>query len=128
MRVRESRNCPYFLLRGGFSLVEVMLAVLLLGIGIVGISILLGGGAASGEASKQRLVALALAQRQMEEALAIPYASLATGEVDLATIPGYPGLSSRVEVSQEFPTVKGVAVTYFYPEGEVRLFGYRATY
>jgi type IV pilus assembly protein PilV len=108
----------------GLTLIEVLIAVAILGIGIAGLAAVLGQSARAGEASKRRLVALALAQSRIETALRVPYATLPIGTASEASIAGYELFGARIDVTQALPQVKGVAVTVTYPEGEVRLYGY----
>lgn len=118
-RVRPGRLRP-----PGLTLIEVLIAVALLGLGIAGLAAVLGQGARAGESSKRRLVALGLAQSRIETALRVPYAALPIGTASETPIAGYSLYGARIDVTQTFPQVKGVAVTVTYPEGEVRLYGY----
>jgi len=114
--------------RLGFTLVEALLAISVVGFAAVSFSALLGGGAGSGEASKSRLVALSLAEAILEEALQLPYDALVLGTAEDSSIPGYPGLASRIDVTQESTGLRRIAVTVTSGDSDLRLAGFTADY
>ncbi len=114
--------------RLGFTLIEALLAISVVGFAAVAFSSFLGGGAGSGEASKGRLISLSLAEAILEEALQLPYDALTIGFVVDTAITGYPGLASRVDVTQESAGLRRIAVTVSSEASNVRLAGFTADY
>jgi len=119
----ERRGGPGGRRPSGFTLIEILFAVTLLGVGVASLSATIGEGLRAGESSKRRLVALHLAQARLEQARRIPYAALPLGSASESPIAGYALFAATTDVAQTFPRVKGITVTVAYPEGEVRLFG-----
>lgn len=114
--------------RLGFTLVEALLAISVVGFAAVAFSSILGGGAGSSAASKDRAISLSLAEAILEEALQLPYDGLVIGSVSSASITGYPGLASQVDVAQESAGLRRIVVTVSSSESSVRLAGFTADY
>ncbi|MFN0149458.1 MAG: hypothetical protein ACKVU1_01950 [bacterium] len=114
--------------RLGFTLIEALLAISVVGFAAVAFASLLGGGAGSGEAAKGRLISLSLAGAILEEALQLPYDALSIGFVEDTSISGYPGLASRIDVTQESAGLRRIAVTVKSEASDVRLAGFTADY
>lgn len=108
----------------GFTLVEVLAALALLGLGAAALAATVGEGLRACEASRRRLVALALAESRIDAARNVDYDSLPLGSAVETAISGYPAFAARIDVTQALPGLKGIVVTVMYPEGEVRLAGY----
>jgi prepilin-type N-terminal cleavage/methylation domain-containing protein len=74
---------------GGFTLIEVMIAILLLLIGLLGVAGVAATIIQANAFSRQVTTATTLAEERMEDLKNTPYASLAGGSDTPAQFPGY---------------------------------------
>jgi type IV pilus assembly protein PilV len=100
----------------GFTLSEVLIAMVVLCIGLLGLSAMTLAMGKSVTFSKQRTIATTLAQDAMEAVKQTRYAQVVPGHYPpetYNTIPGYPQFSRTVVVHTDSPLVdtKTVAVT-----------------
>lgn len=108
----------------GFTLLELMLAVVLFAVGTVAAMDLMrhaGQGSADGE---NTLIALHLARRRLEELRNVPYASLADeSRADVSTPSGFTHFERTVEVTEPATNLSDVLVTVYWtgPSGETNV-------
>jgi type IV pilus assembly protein PilV len=110
--VRRSPSCD------GFTLTEVLVAMVVLSIGLLGLSAMTLGMGKSLHFSKNLTLATTLAQDQMEAVRHTPYEQVLTATYPSdETIPGYPGFRTTVVIRANNPVVdtKTVVVTTTWP-------------
>lgn len=101
---------------GGFTLSEVLIAMVVLSIGLLGLSAMTLAMGKSLTFSKQQTIATTLAQDKIEAVKQTPYAQVVPANYPAEayhTIPGYPQFSRSVIVHTDSPLAetKTVAVT-----------------
>ena len=107
--------------RAGFTLLEVMLALVLFAVGTVAVIELLQRGQAGATDGEHVLIATHLAQRRLEELRNAAYASLADeAKASVATPAGYTRFSRQVAVTAPYTNLKQVVITVYWnaPGGE----------
>lgn len=95
----------------GYSLIEVLMAIALLGALVVGASSLLSFVSHHTNGTRSSMTAHLLAVERMEETLWANYNSLHEGTDIESPISGYATFSSSVEIVDEGPSLKRVIVT-----------------
>ena len=105
--------------QSGFTLVETLIAVIILVVGLVSVSHLMMVAINSNNIANRSTVATSLASQRMEELMAVPYTALADNtnaliDADPGDVPGSTGANYRVEeVSEPGATAgKGVSGVY----------------
>jgi prepilin-type N-terminal cleavage/methylation domain-containing protein len=92
--------------RLGFTLIEVLMAIVVMSIGLLGLSALTIAMTTTLSFSKKLTTATTLAQEQMEAIRQTPYASINSGNFPpqgYSTIIGYPQFKREVTVSTDTP-------------------------
>lgn len=102
----------------GLTLVEVLVAAVILGIIAVGLFAALDVGARLTVAGREQVKAVNLAQEKMEELRGIPYDALNSVAAEAYFEPTVPGFTYRVLVA-DYTYVKTVTVAVYYRVGEV---------
>ena len=95
----------------GFTLIEIMVAVTLLSIGLLGMAGLTVGIMRGNSLSSQVTTATALAQAQMEDIKRVGYSGAAWSTEDYNSIAGYPLYRRVTEVDVDTPNVGMKTVT-----------------
>ena len=110
-RIRDTR---------GFTLIEIMIAVTLLAIGLLGMAGLTVGIMRGNTLSNQVTTATALAQDKMEDIKRAGYSGAATLTEEYNTISGYPNYKRKTEVDVDTPDIgmKTVTVTVYWDADE----------
>lgn len=99
----------------GFTLLEVMLALVLFGVGTVSIIEVMQHAQAGMGDGESVLIATSLAQRRLEELRNTAYASLADEAKASVTSPsGYERFSRKVEVTTPYTNLKQLVVTVYW--------------
>jgi Tfp pilus assembly protein PilV len=98
--------------RGGFTLLEVALAVLVLGTALVALTRMLVLGRLCADADAQRVVALSILREQAERARVRGYNSLESQAA--AAVDGQPGYSRSLEVASAGVGLRLVTITVFW--------------
>ena len=108
----------------GFTLLEVMLALILLATGTVACIELMQRGQAGAADGENVLIATHLVQRRLEELRNTAYGSLANeSKASVASPSGYTRFSREVTVTTPYTDLKQVVVTVYWnaPGGETSL-------
>lgn len=82
----------------GFTLVEVLIAVLLLGIGMLSMATLAGTVINGNAFSRKMTTASTLAEDKLEEVQGLGFANAASADGTEGSVTGYPGFSRRTRV------------------------------
>ncbi|MCX5665674.1 MAG: prepilin-type N-terminal cleavage/methylation domain-containing protein [Candidatus Omnitrophica bacterium] len=94
---------------GGFSLLEVMLALLLFGVGFVSLLQILNTGLFVGAQNEYTVIAANLAQEKIEELRNATYATLSSlVQTPAVTVPGFAGFTREVLVGDLTPVQTGL--------------------
>jgi prepilin-type N-terminal cleavage/methylation domain-containing protein len=93
--------------KGGFSLLEVMLAILLFGTGFVFLLQAMNTGLSVGGFNENSVIAANLAQEKIEWSRNAAYGSLAS-ETPAAAVPGFTGFTREVLVGDLTPAQTGL--------------------
>jgi type IV pilus assembly protein PilV len=109
--------------RAGFTLVEVLLALVVFTVGCLGLSAMTMAMTTTLSFSQKLTTATTLAQETMEVVTSTPYANITPARwppEGYNTIPGYPQFSREVTVSADTPFVntKTVVITVSWPRGQ----------
>ena len=101
--------------RGGFTLLEMMLAVALLAIGVLGGVELMQRGQMGSAEGENVLIATYLANARLEELRNYSYASLADeAKAAIASPSGYSQFSRQVTVTTPYTNLRQVVVTVYW--------------
>ena len=115
-------------LREGFTLLEVMIAIVLFGVGIVAVVSLLSSGMTGAVDAENTAIAVNLAQERMEEIRNLTYKNIVND--DKAAVTGFSVFQREVIVAEPETNLKQVTVkvywTYKGGETEVPLVSYVA--
>jgi prepilin-type N-terminal cleavage/methylation domain-containing protein len=95
----------------GFSLAEVVLALVLLGLLSAGASSLVTSALGTSNAQRDQMIAHLLAARELETALAGGYGTLPAGTRAAAAVAGFPQYTARLSVAQQGADLRWVRVT-----------------
>ena len=109
-RLILSRNSSFKKIRnrkGGFSLLEVMLAILLFGTGLVFLLQIVNTGLFVGGQNEDTVIAANLAQEKIEELRNDAYADLVS-ETPAVAVPGFPAFTREVSVGDSTPAQTGL--------------------
>ena len=120
---RAGRRCP-LMPRSGFTLLEVMLALILFAVGTVAAVELLRLAQANAAQGENTLIATYLAQRRLEELRNVAYGSLANeAKATVGSPAGYSRFSRQVTVTTPYGNLKQLVVTIYWnaPGGETSL-------
>ena len=117
--------------KSGFSLLEVLLAVMLFAIGTVSIMEVMQRSQAGSMEGESVLIATHLAQRRLEELRNTAYASLANeAKAAVASPSGFRRFSRQVTVTTPYANLKQIVVTVYWTtaggETSVSLQAYRS--
>ncbi|MCQ9206421.1 MAG: prepilin-type N-terminal cleavage/methylation domain-containing protein [Omnitrophica bacterium] len=112
----------------GFTLLEVMIAIVLFGVGIVAVVSLLSSGMAGALDAENTAIAVNLAQERMEEIRNLTYANIVNEAK--AVVTGFSVFQREVVVTEPETNLKQVTVTVYWThkggEAEVPLVSYVA--
>ena len=97
--------------RRGFTLIEIMVAVTLLSIGLLGMAGLTVGIMRGNSLSNQVTTATALAQAKMEDIKRVGYSGATESTEDYNAISGYPLYKRATEIDVDTPDLKMKTVT-----------------
>lgn len=97
----------------GFTILEVLLALLLFAVGVVSIAGLYSIGLGSSLDAENTGIALSLAHGRAEEIRNKDYASIANEAK--AQVPGFTAFQRQVAVTEPFSELKQVTVTVYWP-------------
>ncbi len=103
----------------GFTLIEIMVAVALLSVGLLGMAGLTVGIMRGNSLSSQVTTATALAQAKMEDIKRVGYSGATESTEDYNSISGYPLYQRVTEVDVESPDpgMKTVTITVLWDSG-----------
>ena len=114
--------------RGGFTLLEVLIVIVLFGVGVIAVISLFSSGMAGALDSENTTIAVNLAQERMEEIRNLAYGSVVNE--DKEAVDGFPVFQREVMVTEPETNLKEVTVkvywTYKGGETEVPLVSYVA--
>jgi len=115
---------PYEALNeGGWNLLELMIALLIISIGLLGTAAMLAGIIRGNQVSKNVTIATILAKDQIEYLNSIPYSELpsvdTTATEDYSDIPDYPGFKrvTKTFVNNPSASMKTVVVEVTWQAG-----------
>jgi len=109
MRLR--RSAKRAARRAGFSLIEIMVAMLLLALTVTGLTAYTGYVADARLASKYRALALIAAQEAIDVVRSTPFDNVSAGTQSVVSTVGNIPLTVKTEVTLTRPTLKLVAIT-----------------
>jgi len=98
----------------GFTLIEIMVAVTLLSIGLLGMAGLTVGIMRGNSLSNQVTTATALAQTKMEDIKRLGFSGVSSSEEGYSTISGYPLYRRDTVITLNGPGMKTVQVTVYW--------------
>jgi Tfp pilus assembly protein PilV len=98
---------------GGFSLLEVLLAVLLLGTGLVFLIQTLNTGLVAGSYNESEIIAANLAQEMTEQLRNTTFASIAS-QTPASAVSGFPGFTREVLVTTPVTSLKQITVKVYW--------------
>ena len=103
----------------GFTLVEIMIAVTLLSVGLLGMAGLTVGIMRGNTLSKKVTTATALAQAQMEDVKRLGYSAITNSTEDYNSISGFPTYRRDTVIEVDTPNVgmKTVTITVLWDSG-----------
>lgn len=96
----------------GFTLLEVMLAVVLLTLGVIAVAGLFGTALVGSSDAENTAIAMNLAQKRMEEIRNISYDSIA--DESKADVSGFSGFQRAAAVTEPLTDLKKVTVTVYW--------------
>lgn len=112
--------------KSGFSLLEVLLAILLFTVGFVAIARVFSTGLFAESDTEKVLIATDLAQERIEYFRNLSYNNIV--DEPQAPVPGFPLFSRQVDISDPRPGLREVEVIVYYPtkpgENSISLFTY----
>ena len=100
----------------GMSLIEVLVAVLILGLALVPLMSTFASGSLFATRARHEVKALNLAQSKLEEIKNLPASSVAS-VTSPAAFPGNPGYSYQLSVAGGVYNLKTVTVSVYYQDG-----------
>ena len=115
-RLIRSRNQFYRKIRnkeGGFTLLEVMLAILLLGTGFAVLLQVVSTGLSASGVNENEIIAVNLAQEKIEELKNTLYASI-TDETPPVAVTGFPAFTREVLVTTPQANLKEITVKVYW--------------
>ncbi|MDP3791432.1 MAG: prepilin-type N-terminal cleavage/methylation domain-containing protein [Candidatus Omnitrophota bacterium] len=98
--------------KGGFSLLEVLLAILLLGTGLVALLQVVNAGLFVGGQNEDMIIAANLVQEKIEESRNALFSSVVSEEK--AVVSGFPAFNRQVDVTPPQTGLKQVSVTAYW--------------
>jgi prepilin-type N-terminal cleavage/methylation domain-containing protein len=98
--VRNIRRLRFITGKGGFTILEVMVAISILAVGLMAVFTAQSRSITGNTDANRQTEAMTLAQDKMEELLAVPYEDLDEGSFS-ATVPGGYGLAWTVAASTD---------------------------
>jgi len=96
----------------GFTLLEILIALVLFTVGVVVIAGIFSSGILSSSDAENTAIAMSLAQRRMEEIRNLAYADIASEAKD--DVSGFSGFQREVTVSEPEAGLKQVIVTAYW--------------
>lgn len=99
----------------GFSLLEILLAILLLGIGLAVLLQVVSTGLFAGGVNEDEIVAVNLIQEKIEEDRNANFSSVVTEAK--AAVPGFSAFSRQVDMTTPQTDLKQLVVTVYYTVG-----------
>lgn len=115
-RLMRSRNKFYRKMRnreGGFTLLEVLLTILLLGTGFAAILQVMSAGLLAGGANENEIIAANLVQEKIEELRNTQYSSIAE-ETPPVIVTGFPAFTREVLVTTPQTDLKQITVKVYW--------------
>lgn len=97
----------------GFTLLEILIALILFTVGVIAIAGLFGTGLASSFDTENTIIAINLAQRRMEEIRNLDFDTQIVNEVK-ADVDGFPGFQREVLVTQPESDLTEVTVNVYW--------------
>ena len=98
--MRNIRRLRFITGKGGFTILEVMVAISILAVGLMAVFTAQSRSITGNTDANRQTEAMTLAQDKMEELLAVPYEDLDEGSFS-ATVPGGYGLAWTVAASTD---------------------------
>ena len=100
--------------RGGFTLIEVMIALGILGFGILTLAVMQIEAMGQGSKGRHSSDAAAVARSHAEQVLRLPWTALSAVEGAGWSAPGWAGAGATVDASVDQPAGAGTAVEHSY--------------
>ena len=108
--------------QAGFSILEVFLATLLLGVAIVGLTEGISVALRSSKTAERHTVAVLLAESQLELIRTDSFLSAGSDEAECELFPGY-RYEQEIEERDDYDGLYSVRVSVFHGDSDVPLFG-----
>ena len=122
MRQRQMKQRQMRPRQSGFSMLEVFLATLLLGVAIVALTEGISVALRSSKSAERHTVAVLLAESQLELIRTDSFLSAGSDEAECELFPGY-RYEQEIEERDDYDGLYSVRVSVFHGDSDVPLFG-----
>jgi len=103
--------------RRGFTLLEMMLVIILLGVGIFPLMQLFSSSVVQSSGTTKNNLAIHLAQQKIEQIKNISFSAIESTSEAVGSIQGYVDFSREAVVSEVSPNLKDITVTVYWGSG-----------